>query len=132
MDEDTRILIKVRIESSNEDLATARELLDLKRYRAAVNRAYYAIFSITNAVLLTKKIERSKHAGVEAAFIQHFVKNGIFDNEYGRIFDFIRKKREESDYSAKIKIDEEIAKKAVNEAEKFIKELKQYLIKLSA
>ncbi|ODS33374.1 MAG: HEPN domain protein [Candidatus Scalindua rubra] len=111
MDEDTRILIKVRIESSNEDLATARELLGLKRYRAAVNRAYYAIFSITNAVLLTKKIERSKHAGVEAAFIQHFVKKGIFDNEYGRIFDFIRKKSEESDYSAKIKIYEETAKR---------------------
>ncbi|ODS34086.1 MAG: hypothetical protein SCARUB_00759 [Candidatus Scalindua rubra] len=85
MDENTRILIKVRIESSIEDLETAKELLDLKRYRDAVNRAYYAIFSITNAVLLTKKIERSKHAGVEAAFIQHFVKEGVFRSSFIRL-----------------------------------------------
>lgn len=127
MDKETRILVKVRIEGSQEDLETAKELLELKRYRAAANRAYYAIFSITNAVLLTKRIERSKHSGVEAAFIQHFVKTGIFDAEYGRIFDYIRKKREESDYSAKIKIGEETAKKVVIEAERFITRLTEYL-----
>lgn len=128
MDEKTKTLIKVRIESAHEDLDTAKELLNLKRYRAAVNRAYYAIFSITNAVLLTKKIERSKHSGVEAAFIQNFVKTGIFEIEYGKIFDYIRKKREESDYSVKITIDEKIAKKLVENAEKFIARLSQYLI----
>ncbi len=65
MANETKILVKVRLESSLEDLETAKELLSLKRYRAAVNRAYYSIFSVTNAVLLTKGIERSKHSGVE-------------------------------------------------------------------
>jgi len=37
MDEETKTLVKVRIESSQEDLETAKELLGLKRYRAAVN-----------------------------------------------------------------------------------------------
>ena len=78
MEEGTKILITVRLESADEDLDTAKELLKLDRYRAAVNRAYYAIFSTTNAVLLTKKIERSKHSGVEAAFIQNFIRTGIF------------------------------------------------------
>lgn len=127
MDEETRTLVKVRVESSQEDFETAKELLSLKRYRAAVNRAYYAIFSLTNAVLLTERIERSKHSGVEAAFIQHFVKRGVLEAEYGKIFDYIRKKREESDYSVKIKIDEETAKKVVREAEKFTVRLRQYL-----
>ena len=127
MDEATRTLVKVRLESSQEDLVTAKELLALKRYRAAVNRAYYAIFSITNAVLLTEKIERSKHSGVEAAFIQYFVKRGVIEAEYGRIFDYIRKKREESDYSVQLKIDEETAKKVVEDAEKFIVRLRRYL-----
>jgi uncharacterized protein (UPF0332 family) len=127
MDEETKTLVKVRIESSQEDLETAKELLGLKRYRAAVNRAYYAIFSVTNAVLLTKRIERSKHSGVEAAFVQNFVKTGIIEVEYGKIFDYIRKKREESDYSVKIKIPEETAKKVVRDAEKFIARLTQYL-----
>lgn len=127
MDEETRTLVKVRIESSQEDLETAKELLDLKRYRAALNRAYYAILSVTSAVLLTERIERSKHSGVEAAFIQHFVKTGVIEAEYGKIFDYIRKKREESDYSVKIKIDEETARKVVREAENFIVRLRRYL-----
>jgi uncharacterized protein (UPF0332 family) len=117
MDEETRILIEIRIDRSREDIETARELLNLGRNRAAVNRAYYALFAITTALLLTQKIERSKHAGVESALIQHFVKTGIIETEYGRIFDYIRKKREESDYSARITLDDETAQKIVRDAE---------------
>ena len=127
MEEATKILITVRLESADEDLDTAKELLKLDRYRAAVNRAYYAVFSTTNAVLLTKKIERSKHSGVEAAFIQNFIKTGIFGIEFGKIFNYIRKKREESDYSSRIKIDKEAAEKIVEDAEKFIRRMKEYL-----
>lgn len=92
MENTTKILISVRLESADEDLDTAMELLNLNRYRAAVNRAYYAIFSTTNAVLLTQRIERIKHSGVEAAFIQNFIKTGIFETQFGRIFNYIRKK----------------------------------------
>jgi len=126
MDEETRVLIEVRLDRSREDIETARELLHLGRYRAAVNRAYYAVFSITTALLLTKKIERSKHTGVESAFIQHFVKTGVIGTEYGRIFDYIRKKREESDYSARMAADDETAKRVVLDAEKFITRITEY------
>ena len=127
MDKETRVLIGVRLDRAREDIETAKELLNLGRYRAAVNRAYYAIFGITTALLLMQKIERTKHTGVESAFIQHFIKTGIFETEYGRIFDYIRKKREESDYSARITIDEGTAEKVVGDAEKFITRLTEYL-----
>lgn len=96
MDANTRELVKVRLDRAKEDILTAEELLALKRYRAAVNRAYYALFGLTTAALLTKKIERSKHSGVEAAFNQYFVKEEIIEIEYGRIFDYVRRKREET------------------------------------
>jgi uncharacterized protein (UPF0332 family) len=127
MDEETGVLVRIRVDRSLEDIETAKELLSLGRYRAAVNRAYYAIFSITTALLLTEKIERSKHAGVESAFIQRFVKPGIFEAEYGRIFDYIRKKREESDYSVRIVLNEDTAKRVVGDAEKFINRIVEYL-----
>jgi uncharacterized protein (UPF0332 family) len=130
MEETTKILINVRIESADEDLETAKELLELNRYRAAVNRAYYAIFSTTNAVLLSKHVERSKHSGVEAAFIQNFIKPGIFQVEYGKTFNYIRKKREECDYSSRIEIDKETAAKIVDDADKFILCMKEYLKKI--
>ena len=127
MDEETRVLIEVRLDRVREDMETAKDLLNLRRYRGAINRAYYAIFGVTTALLLTEKIERSKHAGVEAAFIQYFIKKGIFEADYGRIFDYIRKKREESDYSARTTVDEETARKVVGEAERFIGRLINYL-----
>jgi hypothetical protein len=125
MDEQARVLVEVRL--AREDIETARELLNSGRYRAAVNRSYYAIFSLTTALLLTKRIERTKHAGVESAFIQNFIKKGIIEIEYGKIYDYIRKKREESDYSVRITIDKETAKKVVDGAGKFIDRLVEYL-----
>ena len=127
MDEQTRVLIKVRIERAREDIETAKELFNLGRYRAVVNRSYYAILSVTTALLLTQRIERSKHTGVESAFIKHFIKTGIIPTEYGKIYDYIRKKREESDYSARITIDKETAQKVLDDAEKFIVHLTEYL-----
>jgi len=127
MDEQTRVLIEVRLDRVREDIETARELFNLGRYRAVVNRSYYAIFSVTTVLLLTQRIERSKHAGVESAFIQYFIKTEIIETEYGKIYDYIRKKREESDYSARIVIDKETAEKVLNDAERFIVRLVEYL-----
>lgn len=131
MDEKTRELIKVRLERAEEDIKTASELLSLKRYRAAINRAYYSLFSITTAMLLTKKLERSKHAGVEAAFNQYFIKNKIIEVEYGKIFDYVRRKREESDYNAKIIIDKGTAEKIMKDSKKFIRRMKEYFKNIS-
>jgi uncharacterized protein (UPF0332 family) len=127
MDEQTRVLIEVRLARAREDIETARELLNSGRYRAAVNRSYYAIFCVTTALLLTQRIERTKHAGVESAFIQNFIKKGIIEKEYGKIYDYIRKKREESDYSVRITIDKETAEKVVDDAGEFIVRLAEYL-----
>ncbi len=127
MDEKIRELVKVRLEKADEDIDTASELLLLKRYRAAVNRAYYALFSITTALLLTKKLDRAKHSGVEAALNQHFIKTGIIEVEYGKIFDYARKKREESDYTTKVLIDQDTAEKVVEDERRFIRRIKQYL-----
>lgn len=130
MDEKTRTLIKVRLERAREDLDTAEELLSLNRYRASVNRAYYALVGITTALLLTKKVERSKHTGVEAAFNQYFIKSGIIEIEFGKIFDFIRKKREESDYASKAMIDKTTASNIVKDAKRFMERIEKYLVQL--
>ncbi len=68
MDENTKIIIGVRLEKAKDYIATAHELIALRRLRGAVNRAYYAIYHLATAVLLTQDIERSKHSGVQSAF----------------------------------------------------------------
>jgi uncharacterized protein (UPF0332 family) len=127
MDEQTRVLIEVRLDRGREDMETAKELFGLGRYRAVVNRCYYAIFSVTTALLLTQRIERSKHTGVESAFFQYFIKTGLIPTEFGKIYDYVRKKREEADYSARIVTDRETAEKVLKDAEKLIGHLAQYI-----
>jgi len=50
VDEHTRIIIGVRLEKAKDDIATAHELMALRRLRGAVNRAYYAIYHLATAV----------------------------------------------------------------------------------
>ena len=127
MDEDTRIIIAVRLEKAREDIATAHDLIALKRLRGAVNRAYYAIYHLATAVLLTQDIERSKHSGVQSAFGHYLVKPGLIEPEYGRILTSARKARETSDYADRIELDEETAHRIVADADRFVARMEEYL-----
>ena len=127
MDENTRIIIEVRLEKAREDLMTARELLSLGRLRGAVNRAYYAVYHVTTALLLTEDIERRRHSGVQSAFSHYFIKTGKVEPEYARILTAARKARESSDYSDRIELDRETAEEIVADAERFISRIERYL-----
>ena len=125
MEENVKTLIQKRLGKAEEDIETTQELLKNQRYRALANRAYYAVFAITNAILLTKKIERVKHSGVESAFNQFFVKTGIFPKECGQIYKFLRKQREDSDYKFG-GIEKEVAEKIISDLEIFVKKAEGY------
>ncbi len=91
MDLSTHKEITLYMENAYESLSAARLNLDNDFYSAAINRAYYAIFYAANAMLATKKLNRSKHSGVLAAFRQHFVKTKMVPPElsdtYGQVMD---------------------------------------------
>ncbi|MFQ5858393.1 MAG: HEPN domain-containing protein [Anaerolineae bacterium] len=132
MDENTKIIIAVRLEKAKEDIATAHDLIALKRLRGAVNRAYYAIYHLATAVLLTQDIERSKHSGVQSAFGHYLVKPGLIVPEYGRILTSARKARETSDYADRIELDEETAQRIVADADRFVARMEEYLANVRA
>ena len=71
-------------------------------YGTAINRAYYALFYATSGLLLTKDISRGKHAGVIAAFRQHFVKPGLIEPEYSDLYGDVMDARVDSDYEMAI------------------------------
>ena len=62
---------------ATEDLAAAQDNLRLGHLRAAVSRAYYAMFYATTALLGSRGLWRSKHQGLIAAFGKYFVKSGL-------------------------------------------------------
>jgi len=132
MDENTRIIIGIRLEKARQELEAVRQLTDSAMYRIAISRAYYAIFGITTAVLLTKDIDRSKHSGVQAAFGRYFIKPGIIEPEYGKIYSLLRRAREESDYSDYGQFTKERAEKLLADAERFVARMEQYLREVGA
>jgi uncharacterized protein (UPF0332 family) len=132
VDEHTRIIIGVRLEKAKDDIVTAHDLIALGRLRGAVNRAYYAIYHLATAVLLTQDIERSKHSGVQSAFSHYLVKPGLIEPEYGRILTSARKARETSDYSDRIELDEETTQHIVADADRFVARMEEYLASVGA
>lgn len=132
MDENDKLIINIRLDRAKEDIQTALELLDLGRNRGAVNRAYYAIFTMTTALLLTEGIIRGKHSGVQAAFHQYFIKRGIVEPEYGQIFTAARKSREDCDYSDDVIIEQGLAKRTIEKCQKFLSRIEQYLKEIGA
>jgi len=133
MDEAQRAIIAVRLDKCHEDLATAREDMERGRYRAGVARAYYAVFHIAGAALLTLGVERAKHSGVEAAFSEFLVKPGQIESEYNGIFRRSRRFREDQEYSDEFeRLDANRTQQVLSDAERFVRRMERYLREVKA
>ena len=84
--------------SADEKLASAKVLLDAGLYKDSVGRSYYAIFSAIRAVLASRQVDFSKHAGVISYFQKEFIKTGIFDKKYSRYLQQAFQIRNSCDY----------------------------------
>ena len=74
-------LVRSRLEQADDALNAARILLEQHSVRAAVNRAYYAMFYAVLALLALRKQETSKHTGAISLFDREFVKPGVFSRD---------------------------------------------------
>ncbi len=127
MDEYTLKEVALYIENADESLNVAQLNLDNDFYTAAINRAYYAIFYAANALLATKKLARSKHSGVLAAFRKHFIKAGLLPADLSDIYGQIMDDRHESDYEIILATSKEDAETDVHQARQFVDRVKTWL-----
>ena len=110
-----------------DDLESADILLGADKYRAANNRAYYAVFHAIDAVLSMEPVAFKKHKDVIAYFNNTYVASDVFSRNIGKALGRLKRKREVSDYD-----DFYIASKldTVNQvtiAKEIIGEIKTYL-----
>ncbi len=99
-------------------------------YGSAINRAYYAIFYAANALLATRGLARSKHSGVIAAFRERFVKPGLIESEYSRIYGRAMDDRHIGDYDIRRTITANRAKDDLCDARRFVSRIETYLIEV--
>ena len=126
-DEALRTQLSAMVEKGIRTLEAAQEHLSHSDGDFASSKAYYAVFHLMQAVLLTKNLTFSKHAGVMSGFSEHFIKPGIFPGEFGGIIQRLRKDRELGDYGYQMSVGLEDAKEDVALASKVLESLKKYL-----
>ncbi|MBN1900088.1 HEPN domain-containing protein [Candidatus Sumerlaeota bacterium] len=123
-------LLKYRMKQAKETLQEANILYNQKSFRGAINRAYYAIFYSVLAILTIKGLGSSKHSGVISLFDKEFIKTGILPLELSRILRMSFERRQSYDYGELIQIDEDSAREALLDADKFINEIISRLQKM--
>jgi len=130
LDERVIDLIRYRLENSKEKLKSARILLENNQFKDSSSRSYYAMYTAARAVLATKRLDSSKHAGVISLFNQHFVKTGIVSKDMGRILMKGKDLRQDGDYKDFVTVSVDEAKRQYGDAEEFIKQTEEVIKKM--
>ena len=120
MSPELRQLVAYRVERAREALSEARINLEHGSTNLATNRLYYAVFYAVGALLLANNLSSSKHSGVRALFIQHFVKTGRIGNELADLYNLLFKERTDADYADLKRVPAEFVFENLPNVERFI------------
>jgi len=112
---------------ARRSIRSARLLLVDGDSDAAISRAYYAMFYVAEAFLLSKGLT-SKHSAVIAAFGKEFAKTGAVPAEYHTYLADALDARNIGDYRTVSHLTEERTLKHISQAERFL-ELAEGLLK---
>jgi len=115
------------IRKAFRSLKAAQQHVKEGDYDFASSRAYYAAFYAMQAVLLTKNLSFSKHAGVISAFNRHFVKTAVFPKEFSKIISRLFRERQTGDYGFDLSISKHDAQQDVQIAGKVVRAITVYL-----
>ena len=118
---------KYRLERAKEDLDAARFLFDNGSYRAANNRAYYAIFHSLRAVLAFDNFDSKKHSGVISEFRRRYIKEGVFQEKMSQMIGSAFVIRNASDYDDMFIVSKTETQEQLDNTEYVYTEIKKYV-----
>lgn len=119
--------LRSMVEKAERTLRAAEQHLANKDADFASSKAYYAVFHLMQAALLTKGLSYSKHAGVISGFSEQFIKSAIFPTSFSEAIQRLRKDRELGDYGYQLSITLEEASRDVRTAAEIVDALLKYL-----
>lgn len=112
-----------------DDLDSANILFNAEKYKAANNRAYYAVFHAIDAVLALEPVAYKKHKDVIAHFNKNYVNTGIFSNDMGRNISKLEIIRHKSDYDDFYLASKADTERQIEMSQNIVDEIKLYLDK---
>jgi len=113
---------------ATRSLSSAKKSFAEGDYDFASSRAYYAVFYLIEAMLLSQNLVFSKHSSVIGAFNKHFLMTGEFPKDFSKIINRLFRERQVADYEFNISIERDEAEKNLEIAEEVIKTLINHMI----
>jgi uncharacterized protein (UPF0332 family) len=108
------------IAKAQDSLKAARVLANEGLYDFAISRAYYTMFYVAEAFLLSEGLSFNKHSAVIAKFGEYFARTNRIFNFYHRYLIQAQQSRILADYDASINATEEEALEQIRRAEQFV------------
>lgn len=116
---------------AEEGLASARREFEAGSFSFAMNRLYYAAFYGVSALLMEHDLSFKKHSGVRAAFHQQFIKTGVLDRKWGRLYDQLFEDRQEGDYVVFISFEPDYVESQLTQCTRFLEQLRPLIASFS-
>ena len=114
-----------RIEKANEAISDCKLLAENKRWNLCMNRLYYSVFYMVSALLLKHNLTIHTHNGTKTKFFSEFVKKGLIDKKFSKLYSDLFDWRQENDYVDFIDIDEESVIPKLKEVQNFFIEIEK-------
>lgn len=90
--------VKYRMDSSFKAYEAAKLMAENGFWNSAVNRLYYSVFYVVNALLVQNEIYANSHSGTRSQFSMHFIKSGKLDKKFGKLLTELYDWRQKGDY----------------------------------
>lgn len=105
---------------AHESLAAARIMIREGFANIAASRAYYVLFYVAEALLLSRGLVFSSHSAVIAAFGKEFARPGTLDPKFHRYLIASQELRQTGDYGVEQNVSLSEASQAIDWAEEFL------------
>lgn len=102
---DRKEIVRYRLEKAQTTYHEAVANIDMEFAATAANRLYYAAYYAVSAMLIAYGYTARTHDGVKRMLGLHFLKKGLLDARYGRIFNILFTLRQTGDYEDRKNLD---------------------------
>lgn len=127
--EGLRTQLRLMLDKARRSLASSAWSIDEGYCDFASSRAYYAVFYVMQAALLTKEMAYRKERAVIRAFNRDFVRASIFPKEFGGMISRLYRQRWIADEQYERRIGKAEAKADLRTAQEIARAVTEYLIK---
>ena len=126
-EKDNENIVKIRIARAKELIGEAEEIAGLKFFNTAINRMYYASFSVVTALLFQYGFVPKTHSGTRTLLNKHFVLTGKINKELSKFYFDIFEMREDADYDFEKVFSEKTTISFLNKTKKFVKRIEELI-----